>query len=57
VWAEIGVSAGQRNLSVTADRYTHAMMDYREIDRRKLLTRLRLAARDASTRGLAEIVA
>lgn len=33
----------QRNLSVTADRYTHVMMDYREIDRAKLLERVRTA--------------
>lgn len=40
-WAEIGALVGQRNLSVTADRYTHAMVDYREIDRAKLLGRVR----------------
>ena len=40
-WAEIGAKVGQRNLSVTADRYTHAMMDYTEIDRAKLLKRVR----------------
>ena len=42
-WAEIGARVGQRNLSVTADRYTHAMMDYGEIDRAKLLERVRVA--------------
>lgn len=40
-WAEIGAKVGQRNLSVTADTYTHALMDYREIDRAKLLGRVR----------------
>jgi integrase len=40
-WAEIGEKVGQRNLSVTADTYTHAMLDYREIDRPKLLERVR----------------
>lgn len=41
-WAEIGARVGQRNLSVTADTYTHTLMDdYREIDRRKLLARVR----------------
>jgi integrase len=40
-WAEIGAHVGQRNLSVTADRYTHALMDYREIDRARLLERVR----------------
>ena len=42
-WAEIGAKVGQRNLSVTADRYTHAMLDYGEIDRTKLLERVRAA--------------
>jgi integrase len=41
-WAEIGEKVGQRNLSVTADTYTHAMLDYREIDRPKLLDRVRM---------------
>lgn len=41
-WAEIGARVGQRNLSVTADRYTHAMLDYGEIDRPKLLGRVRV---------------
>ncbi len=40
-WAEIGAKVGQRNLSVTADRYTHAMLDYGEVDRAKLLERVR----------------
>ena len=43
-WAEIGASVGQRNLSVTADRYTHAMMDYREIDRGKLVKRAEIGS-------------
>ena len=40
-WAEIGAKVGQRNLSVTADTYTHALFNYREIDRPKLLERVR----------------
>jgi integrase len=40
-WAEIGAGVGQRNLSVTADRYTHVLMDHRELDRGKLLERVR----------------
>jgi len=40
-WAEIGARVGQRNLSTTADIYTHVLMDYREIDRAKLLERVR----------------
>jgi hypothetical protein len=42
-WAEIGARVGQRNLSTTADTYTHVLMDYREIDRTKLLGRVRTA--------------
>jgi integrase len=40
-WAEIGETVGQRSKIVTADRYTHALIDYREIDRAKLLERVR----------------
>jgi integrase len=40
-WAEIGARVGQRNLSTTADTYTHVLMDYREVDRLKLLERVR----------------
>jgi integrase len=39
-WAEIGERVGQRSKIVTADRYTHALVDYREIDRAKLLKRV-----------------
>jgi integrase len=42
-WAEIGERVGQRSKIVTADRYTHALVDYREIDRTGLLERVRLA--------------
>ena len=40
-WAEIGELVGQRSRIVTADRYTHALLDYREIDHAKLLERVR----------------
>jgi integrase len=40
-WAEIGARVGQRNLTTTADIYTHVLMDYREIDRSRLLERVR----------------
>lgn len=43
-WAEIGARVGQRNLSVTADTYTHALLEYREIDRATLLERACLEA-------------
>jgi integrase len=42
-WAEIGERVGQRSKIVTADRYTHALVDYREIDRTGLLERVHLA--------------
>lgn len=41
-WAEIGAKVGQRNLSVTADAYSHAPFDYRDSDRAKLLERARM---------------
>ena len=31
-WAEIGAKVGQRNLSLTADTYSHALFDYRKIE-------------------------
>jgi integrase len=40
-WATIGAMVGQRSKLVTADRYTHALGDAREIDRPKLLARAR----------------
>jgi integrase len=40
-WAEIGAQVGQRNLSVTADRYTRVLLDPRGVDRAKLLSRVR----------------
>ena len=49
-WAEIGAKVGQRNLSVTADTYTHALFDYREIDRPKLLDRARMTHPPLHTR-------
>jgi hypothetical protein len=36
-WVEIGDLVGQRSRIVTADRCSHALVDYREIDRAKLL--------------------
>jgi integrase len=38
-WAEIGARVGQRNIVTTAQTYTHAMIDGREIDRARLLNR------------------
>jgi len=40
-WAEIGDRVGQRSRIVTADRYSHALIDYSEINRAKLLGRVR----------------
>jgi integrase len=36
-WAEIGRFVGQRKLSVTADTYTHVLVDAREVDYVELL--------------------
>jgi hypothetical protein len=36
-WAEIGRLIGQRKLSVTADTYTHVLMDGREVDYAELV--------------------
>lgn len=37
-WAEIAAFVGQRSLRVTADTYTHVLLDDRELDYRKLLS-------------------
>jgi integrase len=39
-WADIGERVGQRSRLVTADTYSHALIDSREVDRAKLLARL-----------------
>jgi integrase len=39
-WAEIGSTVGQRNLAVTANIYTHVMVDPREVNRTALLERV-----------------
>lgn len=39
-WAVIGERMGQRSKLVTADTYTHALIDSREVDRRGLFARL-----------------
>jgi integrase len=38
-WAEIARFVGQRKLSLTADTYTHVLVDGREVDLPKLLAR------------------
>ena len=40
-WAEIGERVGQRSRLVTADRYSHALVDYRPVNRSELLERVR----------------
>lgn len=47
-WATIGEKMGQRSKVVTADTYTHSMIDSREVDRAKLLERVS-GARPAPT--------
>ena len=37
-WVRIGEFVGQRNLSVTADVYSHVMLDEDELDYAKMLT-------------------
>ena len=31
-WAEVGQRVGQRSTAVTADTYTHVLVDYREVN-------------------------
>ena len=40
-WALIGARVGQRSLSVTADTYTHVLLDDRELDHARLFGELR----------------
>jgi integrase len=42
-WALIGSRVGQRSLSVTADTYTHVLLDGRELDHSALVGRLTVA--------------
>lgn len=42
-WADIGDRVGQRSKVVTADRYSHALVDYREVNRVQVLARVRRA--------------
>jgi integrase len=41
-WALIGARVGQRSLSVTADTYTHVLLDDRELDHPRLAAELGL---------------
>jgi integrase len=41
-WARIGEAVGQRNLSVTADIYSHVVMTETEIDYEEALRRERI---------------
>jgi len=38
-WARIGEFVGQRDLSVTANTYTHVLVDEAELDYERLLNR------------------
>ena len=42
--AEIGERVGQRSRLVTADRYSHALVDYRPVNRSELLERVRMVS-------------
>ncbi len=37
-WAEIGRFVGQRKLSITADTYSHVMIDGKELDYAELVS-------------------
>jgi hypothetical protein len=37
-WARIGEFVGQRDLTVTANTYTHVLSDEKELDYRSLVT-------------------
>lgn len=54
-WAEIGERVGQQSKLVTADTYTHALIDGREVDRPRLLGRVRAVQTpvQTSTPGIA----
>jgi len=41
-WARIAEFVGQRKLSVTADTYTHVLVDETELDYAKLLATARI---------------
>lgn len=51
-WADIGDRVGQRSKLVTADRYSHALVDYREIDRAKVLARVQAVRTPVRTSGV-----
>jgi integrase len=44
-WALIGARVGQRSLSVTADTYTHVLLDDRELDHHRLVSQLGISGR------------
>jgi integrase len=50
-WAEIGERVGQRSRLVTADRYSHALVDYRPVNRPELLERSSLGLSKARAKG------
>jgi integrase len=37
-WADIGAFVGQRSLKVTADTYTHGLLDDRDVDYAEVLS-------------------
>jgi integrase len=55
-WAAIGERMGQRSKLVTADTYTHALIDSREVDRAKLLGRVRTVQTPVQTSPLESAV-
>lgn len=51
-WAEIGAAMGQRSKLVTADTYTHALIDSREVNRANLLARVHVVQTPVHTSGV-----
>ena len=50
-WARIGEMVGQKDLAVTANTYTHVLMDETELDYEALLGVRRVTHRDDQERG------
>ena len=54
LWAEIGDRVGQRSKLATADTYSHALIDSREVDRARLVAHVRGVHTPVRTSGVKE---
>lgn len=52
LWAEIGDRVGQQSKLVRADTYSHALIDSREVDRARLVARVRGVHTPVRTSGV-----